>query len=354
MDLVSPSTNIDLTMKVKISVDDNDLTWEVTSIKKKDGCTDIATIEIPQLNLLSTDMSEENAAFDGVSPSTTTTQSGDSHITWDNGFNPSTTGTYMYGFLSNGSLSGGVWSNSEIEDDKRITMNSGADSMSLTSSVWYYERGDKNGQAASYSYPTSDLPCAKVCIAGDANGDGDIDWNDGALAFRDIMNIAQGADDIKDLVNYRIVMNFAGMATNPYLETADNIKKVYLATDGLPQAVMLKGYGNEGHDSANSEYADVSEREGGITDFQNLIKIAHQYNTEVGIHINAQEAYPEAKSFNETMLTSPITNGWGWLDQSFTINKLWDLGSQARYKRLVQLYDRINGTSFYSCLFIHI
>ncbi len=31
----------------------------------------------------------------------------------------------------------------------------------------------------------------KVCIAGDANGDGDIDWNDGALAFRDIMNIAQ-------------------------------------------------------------------------------------------------------------------------------------------------------------------
>ena len=107
-------------------------------------------------------------------------------------------------------------------------MNSGADSMSLTSSVWYYERGDKNGQAASYSYPTSDLPCAKVCIAGDANGDGDIDWNDGALAFRDIMNIAQGADDIKDLVNYRIVMNFAGMATNPYLETADNIKKYIL------------------------------------------------------------------------------------------------------------------------------
>ena len=45
----------------------------------------------------------------------------------------------MYGFLSNGSLSGGVWSNSEIEDDKRITMNSGADSMSLTSSEWYYE-----------------------------------------------------------------------------------------------------------------------------------------------------------------------------------------------------------------------
>lgn len=35
MDLVSPSTNIDLTMKVKISVDDNDLTWEVTIHQKE-------------------------------------------------------------------------------------------------------------------------------------------------------------------------------------------------------------------------------------------------------------------------------------------------------------------------------
>ena len=59
-------------------------------------------------------------------------------------------------------------------------------------------------------------------------------------------------------------MNFGSAVTNPYSVTADNIKKVALATDGLPQAVMLKGYGNEGHDSANSEYADISEREGGV------------------------------------------------------------------------------------------
>ena len=138
------------------------------------------------------------------------------------------------------------------------------------------------------------------------------------------------------------------MASNPYHTTADNIKKVYLATDGLPQAVMLKGYGNEGHDSANSEYADIAEREGGVEDFQELIKIAHDYNTEIGIHVNAQEAYPEAASFNEEMLQKPFSNGWGWLDQSQVIDKLWDLSSQARWKRFVQLYDRINGTDFYS------
>ena len=110
----------------------------------------------------------------------------------------------------------------------------------------------------------------KVAIAGDINGDNDVDWNDGAIAFRDIMNVPYGSEDIKNLVNYRIVMNFASMAPNPFLKTADNIKKVSLATDGLPQALLLKGYGNEGHDSANSEYADIAEREGGVEDFQKI------------------------------------------------------------------------------------
>ena len=340
--------SINLDMSVRISVKENDLTWEVTGIKKADGCAKIATIDIPQLNLLSVDAADANAQFDGAKASTTTTSPADYHITFSEGFAPSESDGYLYGFLSTDRLSAGLFSNSEIEGDKRVERNNGADTMSLTSAAWYYEAGDKNGQANGGDFPVSELPCAKVAIGGDLNEDGTIDWNDGALAYRDIMHVAYGSDTIKDAVNYRIVMNFASMAPNPYLETADNIKKVFLATDGLPQAVMLKGYGNEGHDSANSEYADIAEREGGVEDFQELIRIAHDYNTEIGIHVNAQEAYPEAKSFNEDMLQKPYGNGWGWLDQSVIIDKHWDLASQARWKRFVQLYDRINGTSHYS------
>lgn len=349
MSLVDEEAEIDLSMTVKISVDDNDLTWEVTELTKNDGCADIASIDIPQLNLVSVDAVETDAVFNGAKASNSTVSSGDREITWDEGFNPSTTDGYLYAFLTNGNLSAGLWSNSEIEGDERVVLNSGADTMSLTSAKWYYEDGDENAQAKSdYDYPVSELPCTKVCIAGNINGDDELDWNDGALAFRDIMNYADGSEDVKNLVNYRIVMNFASMVSNPYLTTADNIKKVYLATDGLPQAVMLKGYGSEGHDSANSEYADISEREGGVEDFQSLIQIAHDYNTQIGIHINAQESYPESKSFNDTMVSGGASTGWGWLDQSYVIDKLWDLGSQARYKRLVQLFDRINGTDFYS------
>ena len=345
------NNNINLDMKVKVSVKENDLTWEVIEINKAEGSAKIATINVPQLNLLTVDAVEEGANFAGAKASTTTTATGDVFINFENGFVPSQSDSYLYGFLTNGKLSAGLFSNSEAEGDRRVVRNNGADTMSLTSAAWYYELGDKNGQnkAQNYEdYPVSDLPCTKVAIAADENKDGTVDWNDGALAFRDIMNIPYGSEVIKDMVNYRIVMNFASMASNPYLTTADNIKKVYLATDGLQQSVMLKGYGNEGHDSANSEYADIAERQGGVEDFQDLIKIAHDYGTEIGIHVNAQEVYPEAASFNEDMLQKPFGNGWGWLDQSHVIDKLWDLSSQARWKRFVQLYDRINGTSFYN------
>ena len=353
--LENAAAGIDMDMTVAISVEGRNLTWEVTEIEKAEGCARIDTIDIPHLNILTVDASEEEAEFAGAQMSTTTTAKADTYISFDDGFVPSNEDGYLYAFLTNGKLSAGIDSNSEREGDKRVERINGADTISLTSAVWYYESGDSTGQSSKsfYEYQTSELPCIKVAIAeDDLNGDGEMDWNDGAIAFREVMHYAQGNEGIKDMVNYRIVMNFESAAPNPFLVTADNVKKVYLATDGLPQALLLKGYGNEGHDSANSEYADVGERLGGIDDFQDLIEIAHKYNTEIGIHVNAQEAYPEARSFNETMISGPTGNrngnGWGWLDQSVVINKLWDLSSDARLKRFVQLYDRINETDFLS------
>lgn len=83
----------------------------------------------------------------------------------------------MYAFLQNGKLSAGLFSNSEVEGDKRVMRVNGADVMSLTSAKWYYEMGDANGQkqASKYEeYPVSDLPCAKVAIAEDENKDGEL------------------------------------------------------------------------------------------------------------------------------------------------------------------------------------
>ena len=342
---------VDANVTVELKVEGTTLSWKVTKIEKADNSAALESIDLSGMNLLSLDMVDGGQGFAGAKMSTNVALSGDSFYSFDGTFNPNSQQGFMYGILSNKDLSAGIFSNSEKEKDERITLNSGLDTMGLASSVWYYEHGDAEAQKYVASHddvqlPTSELPWVKVAISeGDTNDDRVIDWNDGANAIRPSLNVPYGSGAIKDLVSYRIVMNFGSEVTNPYALTADNVKKVALITDGLPQALLLKGYGNEGHDSANSEYADISSKEGGTQGFRDLIEIAHQYNTEVGIHVNAQEAYAESKSFNERMIQGQGA-GWGWMDQSIVIDKLWDLGSNARWNRFVQLYDRINGTSF--------
>ena len=135
-------------MTVKISIENNTLIWEVTELTKAEGCAKIATINIPKLNLLTVDTTEEEAVFAGAQTSTTTTVKADTYITFEEGFVASESDGYLYAFLSNGKLSAGLFSNSEAEGDKRVIRNNGADNMGLSSAVWYYEMGDKNGQAA--------------------------------------------------------------------------------------------------------------------------------------------------------------------------------------------------------------
>ena len=351
---IKPKDGMDVnaTVKVQMKVEGTTLSWKVTEIKKNAGSGAIKSLDLSGMNLISLDMVDGGTGFAGAQMSTEALSSGDRYYTFDNFNAGGKPEGFMYGFLSNKDLSAGVYSNSEAEGDRRVTLNNGLDAMGVGSSAFYYEHGDTGAQkylaanADVKSYPVSELPWVKVAISdGDVNGDKAIDWNDGACTLRPSLHVPMGSEDVKNLVGTRIVMNFGSEVTNPYMQTADNLKKFSLYTDGLPQALVLKGYGNEGHDSANSEYADISTKEGGVADFKELIKIAHKYNAQIGVHVNAQEAYPESKSFNERMVKG-MGNGWGWLDQAVVIDKYWDLGSSARWNRLVQFYDRINGTTF--------
>ena len=99
-----------------------------------------------------------------------------------------------------------------------------------------------------------------------------VDWQDGAIAYRSIMNNPQGWEKVKNITAYRIAMNFGSQAQNPFLMTLDGIKKINLHTDGLGQGVLLKGYGSEGHDSGHLNYADIGKRIGGTEDFKALIE----------------------------------------------------------------------------------
>ncbi|TYP74846.1 endo-alpha-N-acetylgalactosaminidase family protein [Paenibacillus methanolicus] len=331
MNIASIGVTVNATLKVVGSM----LEFKVTGITES-GATKVNTFEIPNQNLLSVRSTQTGAAFAGSVMNTAVTGSGDTfaNVTGTPATNASAQ-NYLYGFVNTNQLAGGLWTNAVSESSeagrvkKQTVSRTGFYRTGLWSGEWIYRA---NGMTA----PDAELPQAKVAIAADANGDSVVDWQDGAVAFRSIMNNPQGADKVKSWVVQRVPMNFGSQATNPFTKTLDETKRMNLATDGLGQFVLLKGYGSEGHDSGHPDYGDIGKRQGGAAELNTLVNSGHAYNAAFGVHINATESYPEAKAFNE-QLVNPASPGWDWLDASYYNNKRNDASSGNRLARLQSL-----------------
>ena len=347
---------INADMTVRLQVVDNQLHFDVTKIVNHNQVTPgqkidderklLSSINFLGNSLVSVSSDQAGAKFDGATMSNNTHVSGDDHIAVTNPMKDLAKG-YMYGFVSTDKLAAGVWSNSQnsygggSNDWTRLTAFKqtvgNTNYVGIQSSEWQWEKAYKGIVFPEY---TKELPSAKVVITEDANADKKVDWQDGAIAYRSIMNNPQGWEKVKDITAYRIAMNFGSQAQNPFLMTLDGIKKINLHTDGLGQGVLLKGYGSEGHDSGHLNYADIGKRIGGVEDFKALIEKAKKYGAQLGIHVNASETYPESKYFNENILRKnpdgSYSYGWNWLDQGVNIDAAYDLahGRLARWEEL--------------------
>ena len=356
MKLRDEANLINADMTVRLQVVDNQLHFDVTKIVNHNQVTPgqkidderklLSTISFLGNALVSVSSDQAGAKFDGATMSNNTHVSGDDHIDVTNPMKDLAKG-YMYGFVSTDKLAAGVWSNSQnsygggSNDWTRLTAYKetvgNANYVGIHSSEWQWEKAYKGIVFPEY---TKELPSAKVVITEDANADKKVDWQDGAIAYRSIMNNPQGWEKVKDITAYRIAMNFGSQAQNPFLMTLDGIKKINLHTDGLGQGVLLKGYGSEGHDSGHLNYADIGKRIGGVEDFKALIEKAKKYGAHLGIHVNASETYPESKYFNENILRKnpdgSYSYGWNWLDQGINIDAAYDLahGRLARWEEL--------------------
>lgn len=334
---------IDAKMIVSLKVVDNNVVFTFDEITNK-GEAKISTIDLAGMNFISVNSNQSGAKARLTNISTDVNVSGDTDVIVDASMTGvGTSSSYYVGVLSNDELSATIWTSSEANGNKNLLANryvteDGVKALGLGSNTFTYHHEEM-------SAPTS-TPTVKVAIAEDLNGDHVTDWQDGAIAYRDIMQDIFGWQDVNNKVGTRIVMNFGSQVQQPFLKTLDNVKKVALATDGLRQSVLLKGYGNEGHDSAHPDYGDVGERMGGVTDLNALIKQGANYNAEFGVHINAQETYPEAKAFSDKLILGVDKQGWGWLDQGYVIDKMYDLSSGFRGERLDQLKAAAPGLAF--------
>ena len=375
MTVKDDAAHIDAVLTAELVAKDNTVAFEITKVENKleeaapgkavekgKLGNPIQTIEIPNHSLVSVNSTQEGANLVGAAMSTRTQTSGDEYVEV-NADTPARNRDYMYAFVSNNEMSAGLWSNSEYEGRNAGASSSGGSSntrvmstsekkdgyvsMGLGSSAWYWHRVMTDSHNRTWVLEETETPKMKVVITGDSNEDKDIDWQDGAVAFRDIMNNPYKSEEVPELVAYRIAMNFGSHAQNPFLTTLDNVKRVAMHTDGLGQSVLLKGYANEGHDSAHPDYADVGKRIGGPEDMKTLMEKGAEYGAKFGIHVNAGEMYPEAKAFkDENVRRNPngsLRYGWNWIDQGIGLDSIYDLATGEREARFDQLHEILGG-----------
>ncbi|MGO4454110.1 endo-alpha-N-acetylgalactosaminidase family protein [Arthrobacter sp. RAF14] len=332
-------------LDASISLSRNQVTFRITDIRDT-AENRVSTVEIPGLKLVTVSSAEPGAQL------STTRLSTDRNATGDT-FTPITATTLTdakpkgsaYALASTGTLAAAVESNSLYDassgpanlDGSRFfsqvtTTPDGGREASVASGAWLHR--------AAGSSTTEELPWAKVAITADANADRQVDWQDAAIALRSIAVRPNKGDQTADNVITHIPFNFASQATHPFLRTLDDVKRISLATDGLGQVAMLKGYTSEGHDSANTDYGNnFNERAGGLKDLNTLASESAKWNAHLGVHVNATEIYPEAKSFSEDLLNADKSKGWNWLDQSYGINQRADVNTGKLATRIKELRD---------------
>ncbi|MGN9839395.1 endo-alpha-N-acetylgalactosaminidase family protein [Nonomuraea sp. H19] len=305
----------------------------------------VGTIDLPGHDLVSVSSAQPGAAtaFTRLDPNSTRTADVFAQVTPDTAADAAPVGA-TYAIVNTDRLAAAIESNSTYDRPSGVTDRDAA-------RFWHQARKDAGGTVtvgvwsgqwthrAAGSPFTEEPPWAKVVVTPDANGDRTLDWQDGAVAFRDIGVKALGAEQTRNRVVVHIPFNFSSQATHPFLRTLDDVKRISLATAGLGQLALLKGYQSEGHDAAHPDYGgNYNRRAGGLPDLNTLLKAGKGWNATFGVHVNATESYPEARAFSEELVDKDA-EGWNWLDQAYLIDQRGDLTRGTLARRFRQLRE---------------
>ncbi|MFG2140583.1 endo-alpha-N-acetylgalactosaminidase family protein [Streptomyces sp. NPDC048650] len=328
---------------VEIAVEDRQVTWRVTGIADT-AALRVGTLQIPDLALLSVRSDQPGATLLAARIDLDRAKSGDTliEVTDDTPVEAAPTGC-AYAVVATGALAAGLETNTVYDKPagattwengrlwRQTVRGDGFVKAQLSCGQWTHRAA---GQPLDATDP---LPYATVVVTRDRNGDGTADWQDGAIALRDVMVVPLGADEQHLRVVPHIPYNFASQATTPFLAALDNVKRIALATDGLRQFTLVKGYQSEGHDSAHPDYGgNYNKRAGGLADLNALVRAGKKWNSDFAVHVNATESYPVAHAFSDTLVDKDDEQ-WDWLDQSYRIDARRDLVSGDIARRFAQL-----------------
>ena len=243
--------------------------------------------------------------------------------------------------LSNGQLSASMFNNVMIGGDEFIYRGFELDNGEVSVGVWNTEfvyRGlDEKKMMPFPSEPDETELYCRVVITEDNNGDGKVNWQDGGNALRKVVGGITPGDEQAARSFFHVGYNFSSGVQQPFLQVADNMKRLSNYIDGFSQQLIFKGYANEGHDSGHADFEDINRRAGGADDMNIAIAEADKLNSNFGIHINHHEAYPEAKMFNTHVISD--LNTWYWMDQARVIRREVDYLEGTFQQRMIGTDD---------------
>ncbi len=388
---------------------ENIVSYKVTDIKEN-GDFRVHTIEMPNNSIFTVSNTEESPYFVGVESNGSVLKSGDTYLDLTTAKPDSGVKKYEYAIINNAGLAGTFRSNATgLKDNNLVlkqTTNVGSGTeTAVRSNKWTYRISDytktfddirwdytprdsyegaeydpdsltfptENPAPASGSslvsqnkqvsqYPnvtvnyqdaaTMELPVVEIVITPDNNGDGVVDWMDGANAYREVRYLPSGWETVKASPVQRLIHPHSSLDAYTFMESLDETKRVFLATDGLKQIVLHKvfNYADWG------DFTHYAENMGGFEDFKKFVDIATtQYNSYVGVHTNFTEVFAKSKNFRPETI-EPGNGGYGgfgyWFHQCYTPDKIFEAITKERRDRLVGLKESIPNLGFlYSDVF---
>ncbi|MFC4775465.1 endo-alpha-N-acetylgalactosaminidase family protein [Paenibacillus sp. GCM10023252] len=332
--LTISSLSISITLVFEVAGDV--LSMNITAIDDS-GTTKVNTLEIPDWNLISVKQSQAGSAM----AYNLNYESVDTIGTVANKAVDSSPVQAGHTILYTNQLAAAIEVSLTSQNVYVQTVQQGTDKRTGAWPFEYLYRGP-GGEAM-------DLPWAKVVITEDRNNDSTIDWQDGALAYRDIMDPMPGEtnDPANQLTENKlaqqttfmnIALNYRGRYPWTYENMLDTLKRQALATDNFPQMVELKNWlDNVGHPQIHG-----TEMLGGDDKLNWFIDEAKNWNISVGLHTDNDLTYKASSLYDATpKTTAPII--WEYftrLSEGSTIN----LTEYWQSHLLNQRYDALRAT----------